>query len=268
MELSEQLKKYRKQQNLTQKELAQRLNVSDKTISSWETGRTYPDISLLINLSSILEISLDEFLKGDVKTVEKIDKDLKLKRIYKRWLIALVAIFVVFGGGYAFLSKYQYQNVWVDRFNPILKTKIGYAALPTEKTAVASDYTKELVDPKTKKYKKLLGSPYKHMVVTDDVWGHSSYQTFYGGLAPEDKPYAMVEHKGMYVSRINFVDWETIPKSIRNNMFKDYSDYRNMYKFWVKSDKQLRNDPKAKAANDAKIFTVQTGDYSLDTVKK
>ena len=41
MELSEQLKKYRKQSNLTQRELALKLNVSDKTISSWETGRTY-----------------------------------------------------------------------------------------------------------------------------------------------------------------------------------------------------------------------------------
>jgi len=261
MELSEQLKKYRKQQNLTQKELAQRLNVSDKTISSWETGRTYPDISLLINLSSILNISLDEFLKGDVKTVEKIDKDLKLKKTYKRWLIALATLFVIFGGGYAFLSQYQYQNMWVDRFNPLLENKIGYAALPTEKTAIASDYNKVLMDSKKKQYKKTLGLPYKHMVVTDDAWGNSSYQTFYGGLAPDDKPYAMVQHKGSYVSRINFVDWETIPKSIRNNMFKDYSEYRGMYESWVESDKKLRNDPRTRAENAAKIFTVQTGKY-------
>jgi len=261
MELSEQLKKYRKQQNLTQKELAQRLNVSDKTISSWETGRTYPDISLLINLSSILGISLDEFLKGDVKTVEKIDKDLKLKRVYKRWLIAVIAILVVFGGGYTFLSQYQYENVWVDRFNPILKTKVGYAALPTEKTAVASDYSKIPIDAKHNKYKKTLGSPFKHMTVTDDAWGHSSYQTFYGGLAPEDKPYAMVEHKGIYVSRINFVDWASIPKAIRNNMFKDYADYREMYQTNIEANKKLDKNSRARQENESKIFTVNTGSY-------
>lgn len=48
MELSEQLKNYRKRESLTQRQLATKLNVSDKTISSWETERTYPDISLLI----------------------------------------------------------------------------------------------------------------------------------------------------------------------------------------------------------------------------
>ncbi|MGQ2375290.1 helix-turn-helix domain-containing protein [Companilactobacillus zhachilii] len=74
MELNEQLKKYRQQENLTQKQLAMKLNVSDKTISSWETNRTYPDISLLINLSSVLNVSLDELLKGDTETVEKLIK--------------------------------------------------------------------------------------------------------------------------------------------------------------------------------------------------
>lgn len=98
MELSEQLKKYRKQSNLTQRELALKLNVSDKTISSWETGRTYPDISMLINLSSILKVSLDEFLKGDFETVQKIDKDLKLKRVYKKWLIAILVLVFAVGG--------------------------------------------------------------------------------------------------------------------------------------------------------------------------
>jgi Predicted transcriptional regulators len=102
MELCEQLKKYRKQNNLTQRDLALKLNVSDKTISSWKTGRTYPDISLLINLSSILKVSLDEFLKGDTGTVEKIDKDLRLKKIYKRWLISVITIFVAIGGGFIF----------------------------------------------------------------------------------------------------------------------------------------------------------------------
>jgi len=41
-----------------------------------------------------------------------------------------------------------------------------------------------------------------------------------------------------------------------------------MYKFWVESDKKLRNDPKARADNDAKIFTVQTGKYDLESTKK
>lgn len=254
MELSEQLKKYRKQKNLTQRELALKLNVSDKTISSWETGRTYPDISLLINLSSILEISLDEFLKGDFETVEKIDKDLKLKRVYKKWLIAVLVVGVILIGGGFFLSTYQYKNATVDRFNPLLETKIGYAALPTEKTAIASDY--ETMKDSHGKTKKILGSPYKNMVVTDDAWGNSSFLTFYGGLAPKDKTYAMVKHRGSYVSKINFVDWDSIPKSIRNNMFQDYSEYRQMYQMYKKGQKSYQG-----MGNDSPVFTVQTGKY-------
>lgn len=257
MELSEQLRKYRKQENLTQKDLALKLNVSDKTISSWETGRTYPDISLLLNLSSVLHISLDEFLRGDVETVEKIDKDLKMKKVYKWWLIGVLALLVIIGGGGIFLSNYQYKNELVDRFNPLLPTQIGYAALPTEKTAVAADYVTLPVDNKGKK-KKALGSPFKHMVVTDDAWGNSHYLTFQGGLPPLDKPYAMVEHKGRFVSRINFVSWNTIPKSIRNNMYKNYADYRGMYEFNKKANEQLKGNEHLDLRDG---FIMRTGKY-------
>lgn len=253
MKLSEQLKKYRKQNDLTQRELALKLNVSDKTISSWETGRTYPDISLLINLSSILDVSLDEFLKGDVTTVAKIDKDLKLKKVYKKWLIIVIAILIFVGGGFIFLSTYQYKNVTVDRFNPLLQTKIGYAALPTEETANDSDYVQVKVGNKTK---KTLGSPFKHMVVTDNAFGDSMFLTFYGGLPPKDKPYAMVRHRGIYVSRINFVNWDAIPRGIRNNMYPDYAKYREMYQMWREGQKSYKGK-----GNDNVAFTVQTGKY-------
>jgi len=257
MELNEQLRKYRKQESLTQKQLAQKLNVSDKTVSSWETGRTYPDISLLINLGSILNISLDEFLKGDSETVEKIDKDLKLTKVYKRWLVAILLVLILIGGGYLFLSNYKYQNEMVDRFNPLIPTQIGYAALPTEKTAVAGDY----VTVSNEKHRKIrgLGVPFKHMVVTDDAWGNSSFLTFEGGLPPENKPYAMVEHRGTYVSRINFVSWDAIPSSIRNNMYKDYSDYRGMYEDWSKDMKTFKG-PKGQM-DLKKPFMMRTGKY-------
>lgn len=54
----------RKAQNLTQSELAQKLHVSEKTVSKWENGRGLPDTSLLINICSIFSISLNELLSG------------------------------------------------------------------------------------------------------------------------------------------------------------------------------------------------------------
>lgn len=65
----------RKQQGLTQKQLAQRLNLSDKTISKWETGRSTPDNSIMLDLCEILHITVNELLSG-----EKISKEVYVSR--------------------------------------------------------------------------------------------------------------------------------------------------------------------------------------------
>ena len=58
----------RKEKKYTQKQLAEILNISDKTISKWECGNGFPEISLLIPLCDTLEIDVNELLSG-----EKID---------------------------------------------------------------------------------------------------------------------------------------------------------------------------------------------------
>ena len=55
----------REKRRLTQRDLAQRLNVSDKTVSKWETGRGLPDITLLEPLAGALSVSVTELLSGD-----------------------------------------------------------------------------------------------------------------------------------------------------------------------------------------------------------
>ena len=55
----------RKENNLTQKELADKLGVSDKTVSKWETGNGIPDVSLLQPLCEILSVNLNELLSGE-----------------------------------------------------------------------------------------------------------------------------------------------------------------------------------------------------------
>jgi len=69
--------KLRKEKNLTQKQLAEKLNVTNKAISKWERGLGAPDVSLLRQLSEILEISVNELLLGeriDSLTKEQSDK--------------------------------------------------------------------------------------------------------------------------------------------------------------------------------------------------
>ncbi len=64
------IKTLRKGKKLTQKELAEKLNCTDKAISRWETGRGIPEISFLLPLSEILDVSVNEILLG-----EKIEKE-------------------------------------------------------------------------------------------------------------------------------------------------------------------------------------------------
>lgn len=56
--------KNRKSMNMTQNELAEKLHITDKAVSKWERGLSFPDISILIPLSEILNISLYDLLKG------------------------------------------------------------------------------------------------------------------------------------------------------------------------------------------------------------
>lgn len=63
----------RKEQNLTQRQLAEMLGITDKSVSKWETGRSMPDNALLLELCSILKISVNELLSGERLTQEEYD---------------------------------------------------------------------------------------------------------------------------------------------------------------------------------------------------
>ena len=55
----------RKEQKLTQREVAEKLNISDKTVSKWETGNGLPEVSLMLPLCNVLGISVNELLSGE-----------------------------------------------------------------------------------------------------------------------------------------------------------------------------------------------------------
>ena len=64
----------RKQKNLTQLELAEKLNVTDRAISKWECGRSMPDSSIMLELCKILGISVNELLTGERLDMKDYDK--------------------------------------------------------------------------------------------------------------------------------------------------------------------------------------------------
>lgn len=78
MNISEQLKKYRKEHNISQEELAEQLNVSRQTISNWENNKSYPDMQSLSLLNSHLKLPL---LKNNIE-VEKSMKKFEYKCVF------------------------------------------------------------------------------------------------------------------------------------------------------------------------------------------
>lgn len=94
--IGKRLKTARKQKELTQQEVAEIVHVSRATVSSWEVGRTYPSLDVLVELSELYELSLDTLLKEDMKMVEQVSKEVKQKRIYKRIVVGTGIILMLF----------------------------------------------------------------------------------------------------------------------------------------------------------------------------
>ena len=91
MNFGEQIKKLRKQKNLTQEQMASQLGISRQAVSNWENDRNLPDIEMLISIAVTFQISLDDLILGgrDMNNMtEKLIKDGSENRRAKMNLIS------------------------------------------------------------------------------------------------------------------------------------------------------------------------------------
>ena len=72
----------RKNKNMTQKQIADLMNISDKTISKWERGLGCPDISLLPKLSQILGVSIEQILSGKINLNQLVGGNMNKIKFY------------------------------------------------------------------------------------------------------------------------------------------------------------------------------------------
>ncbi len=115
----------RKEKGLTQKLLAEKLNITDRAISKWETGRAMPDPSLMLDLCDILDVSVNDLLCGEKNSIENSknkneqllldlakELDQKNKMIWTAmWVIMSVCIIALFFG--LFLAAFALpEGVW------------------------------------------------------------------------------------------------------------------------------------------------------------
>ena len=78
MDIGKRISNLRKKKKITQLELANKLFITDKTVSSWESGRTEPSLDILINLSEVLDCNVGYLIYGD-STKNDIETEVKIR---------------------------------------------------------------------------------------------------------------------------------------------------------------------------------------------
>ena len=118
------IKELRLEKNISQNQLSEEIHVTRQAISNWENGKAIPDSDILLTLSSLFKVSIDEILSGERNmnesnlqdiTLQLIDENNKKKRKIKRILltstISIVSIFLIFLGFY-FINNYNSIKVY------------------------------------------------------------------------------------------------------------------------------------------------------------
>lgn len=75
MNIESEIRKIRNEQGLTQEEFGSLFHVTRQAVSNWETGKTYPDLQTLVDISNRFSVSLDTMLKTDTRMVKAIDRE-------------------------------------------------------------------------------------------------------------------------------------------------------------------------------------------------
>ncbi|PFS65136.1 transcriptional regulator [Bacillus cereus] len=102
MIFSERLKEEREKRNWSQHDLAEKIHVSRQSVSKWETGKNYPSIEIIIHLSDLFGITIDELLRSDEELTQKVIEDSK-QLAYPKWKLFFDSLFML--GVFLFLTK-------------------------------------------------------------------------------------------------------------------------------------------------------------------
>ena len=141
----------RKKNNLTQMQLAEKLNITDRAVSKWENGRAMPDSGIMLDLCKELKISVNELLSGEVIEMKEYDKkteelllDMQKQKeeadkrlLALEWVIGILACIILFVPIFiaALLPMEDWQRI-ITVFSGFIPGLIGlFIALRIEQTA-------------------------------------------------------------------------------------------------------------------------------------
>ncbi|MCQ2442722.1 MAG: helix-turn-helix domain-containing protein [Oscillospiraceae bacterium] len=136
MELSKQIRKYRKELGFSQEVLAERVFVSRQTVSSWENDKSYPDVKSLLLLSEVFHVSLDILIKGDVEQMKQVIRQDDIKQM-KRYSKIYVVLFVV--GVVSVVPLVEWLGLWGLLPFGVIWTALMWVAFRLEKLKKEND---------------------------------------------------------------------------------------------------------------------------------
>lgn len=124
MDIGLRIKKFREQQKISQEELALKIFVSRQTISNWETNKSCPDVKSLILLSNIFNVSLDRFIKEDIKEMREIVEKATIKKFNMMSFAFLAELIIVTISAYPLFCIDGYIGIiiWLCLFAVTLYT--------------------------------------------------------------------------------------------------------------------------------------------------
>ncbi len=141
----------RKENNLTQAQLAEKLNITDRAVSKWERGKSLPDSSIMLELCSLLKITVNDLLSGEVVAMENRNEELEktlMEMVKQReendkrlltleWVIGALSLIIllvpIIIGSYLPMEEWQRMVLTFSGFIPAI---VGFCfALKIEQVA-------------------------------------------------------------------------------------------------------------------------------------
>ncbi len=144
MNLGKKIIELRKDNKMSQEDLAEVLNVTRQTVSNWENGKNYPDIGTLILLSNKFHISLDILLKGDNKMISSIDSKVHHHHIFKIAIVSLIIILIIGISSFLIINNAQSLEIKkkdeeIKELKSLVNVDAGYTLISINKKDLTKD---------------------------------------------------------------------------------------------------------------------------------
>lgn len=249
--------KLRKESNMTQQELAEKLNVTAKAISRWETGKGYPDVTMLPEISNVFNVSVSEVLNGEhfskEATAEVAEKTIltvchqatedrqrnrrALIRVSVITMVVLLMLEVLLAGWY-YLFKYDrgkpgiyapqihkyFLEEDIKKIEPLTENLSGELMISEEDfegilVYGAGKSTPESIEEKKEYYNAQYD--YIHFVFADDSYEVYVKDVWYTSIIESWQYGWWDRHGNMYALHYG------------HDAAKDKPNYRYLYEFWI-----------------------------------